>query len=87
MIADDMVLFAEASMEQMHKIMAILSVFSNASGQQINLAKSNIFFSNNVKQIASLANIAITSDLGRYLVFLPYMEESISSITDRYCIA
>lgn len=44
MIADDMVLFAEASMEQMQNIMAILSVFSNASEQRINLAKSNISF-------------------------------------------
>lgn len=70
--ADDLVLFAEASQEQINIIKTCLEKFSRASGQRINLKKSQIFFSKNVntaeaQRIATLANIPPTINLGKYL--------------------
>lgn len=43
--ADDLVLFSEASQDQIEVIKEFLEVFSVASGQKVSLSKSHIFFS------------------------------------------
>lgn len=48
--ADDLILFAEASVTQVRVIKKILERFCAASGQKVSLAKSKIFFSENVSQ-------------------------------------
>jgi len=48
LFADDLLLFAEASIEQAHCIMHCLYLFCEASGQKINNQKTQIFFSKNV---------------------------------------
>lgn len=70
--ADDMVLFAEATEEQMGTIKRCLNLFEEASGQKVSLQKSQMFFSNNVdpekaNRIAEIVGITRTTDLGRYL--------------------
>ena len=64
LFADDIVLCAEASIEQAR-------IFCKASGQKVNIQKSNIFFSKKVsgheaKEIAQVIGISSTTDLGRY---------------------
>ena len=70
--ADDIVLFAEASVEQAHVIQDCLARFCNASGEKISLPKSGVFFSKNVDEIvqhtiSEALNIEATTDLGMYL--------------------
>jgi len=50
LFADDLLLFAEASIEQAHCIMHCLNLFCEASGQKINNQKTQFFFSKNVDQ-------------------------------------
>jgi hypothetical protein len=50
LFADDLLLFAEASIEQAHCVMHCLDQFCQASGQKINNQKTQIFFSKNVDQ-------------------------------------
>jgi hypothetical protein len=50
LFADDLLLFAEASIEQAHCIMHCLDLFCEASGQKINSQKTQIFFSKNVDE-------------------------------------
>jgi hypothetical protein len=50
LFADDLLLFAEASIEQAHGIMHFLDLFCQASGQKINNQKTEIYFSKNVNQ-------------------------------------
>jgi len=45
LFADDLLLFAEASIEQAHCVMHFLDLFCQASGQKINSQKLQIFFS------------------------------------------
>lgn len=52
--ADDLILFAEASVGQIRVIRRVLEKFCLASGQKVSLEKSKIFFSNNVHR--DLAN-------------------------------
>lgn len=66
--ADDIVLFAEASVEQASLIRACLDRFCNASGQKASLP----YFSKNVEmdvqtEIGESLGMEITSDLGMYL--------------------
>lgn len=70
--ADDLVLVAEASMDQVGVIRDILDEFCAASGQKVNLGKSQVFFLDNVgavqgTRLSGLLGIAETKDLGRYL--------------------
>lgn len=70
--ANDLVLVAEASMDQVGVIRDILDEFCAASGQKVNLGKSQVFFSDNVgavqgTRLSGLLGIAETKDLGRYL--------------------
>lgn len=70
--ADDLILIAEASREQVDLIRSTLAEFCSALGQKVNLNKSQVFFSGNVDdaKASALSNslgIAKTNDLGRYL--------------------
>lgn len=56
MFADDILLVAEASTQQITHIKAIIDNFCTCSGQTINLGKSKIFFSKNT-------NPALASDI------------------------
>ena len=47
-LANDMMLFAEATKNQMQVILECLSCFCQASGQKVNFAKPSIYFSSNV---------------------------------------
>ncbi|XP_019200239.1 PREDICTED: uncharacterized protein LOC109193862 [Ipomoea nil] len=70
--ADDMVIFSEASLEQVAVIKQCLDRYCEASGQKISLGKSQVFFSRNTgpvlqDTIATELGIPPTADLGRYL--------------------
>ncbi|XP_061370519.1 uncharacterized protein LOC133313201 [Gastrolobium bilobum] len=72
LFADDIILCAEASLEQAHVINQVLRVFSDAFGQKISKEKTRVFFSKNVslgraKEISGSLGIGITPDLGKYL--------------------
>lgn len=70
--ADDLILIAEASRGQVDLIKNTLNEFCMASGQKVNLSKSQVFFSGNINDVdaTSLSDslgIAKTDDLGKYL--------------------
>lgn len=73
--ADDLVLFAEASISQAKILKWCMDEFCNQSGQTINFEKSIIYCSphtcrNDVKLISRVFGSPSTNDLGRYLVML-----------------
>ncbi|KAA3472427.1 reverse transcriptase [Gossypium australe] len=70
--ADDLVLFAEASMKQVDIIKETMNKFCEASGQKVSLDKSVMMVSANTreqkaKDLANRLGIKITKDLGKYL--------------------
>lgn len=70
--ADDLLLFGEASSEQIKVMRSCLENFCIASGQKVSLEKSRLLVSHNVhhvraSQLSSEACISLTSDLGKYL--------------------
>nr|KYP39528.1 Putative ribonuclease H protein At1g65750 family [Cajanus cajan] len=70
--ADDLVLFAEASLEQAEIIQSCLNAFYASSGQKINIEKTCVFFSKNVDfsvktSISSALGFQQIDDLGKYL--------------------
>lgn len=72
MFADYLLLFGEASVQQMKVIMSCLNTFCEASGQKVNIEKSQLYFLKNVcydmrSEIASVAGFKVVKDLGRYL--------------------
>lgn len=83
--ADDLILFAEASVAQIRVIRKVIERFCVASGQKVSLDKSKIFFSENVhrdlaKQISDESGIKSTKDLGKYLG-LPILHKRINKDT------
>lgn len=77
LFADDMVLFSEATEEQIVVIKNCLERFSEASGQRVSFTKSQITFSHNVNpvlanRISTIACMQQTEDMGRYLG-VPYI--------------
>lgn len=90
MFADDVVLFAEASIEQAQIIKECLETFCAASGQRINHAKSKILFSTNPSQseaetISDIIEIPITEDLGKYLG-VPTLSKKVTKATFQHVI-
>lgn len=80
--ADDVLLFAEASEEQVVLIKHILNLFCKFSGQKVSEAKTHIFFSKNVdgaikNHLACLSGFKLTEDLGKYLG-VPIIHERVS---------
>lgn len=72
LFADDMILFSQATSDQVQVIQNCLEAFGIASGQQVNLHKSQIMFSSNVYsdlagELSKRAGIARTENIGRYL--------------------
>ncbi|KAL2902408.1 hypothetical protein RDABS01_027490 [Bienertia sinuspersici] len=72
LFADDIVIFAEASVEQAQVIQDCLQRFCDASGEKVSCAKSRVFFSANTEpalqhEICNELNISQTEDLGFYL--------------------
>lgn len=83
--ADDLILFAEASVNQIRVIRKVLERFCTASGQKVSLEKSKIFFSSNVsldleKLISDESGIKATRDLGKYLG-MPVLHKRINKDT------
>nr|KYP71697.1 Retrovirus-related Pol polyprotein LINE-1 [Cajanus cajan] len=69
---DDLVLFAEASLDQVEIIQSCLNHFSASSGQKVSMEKTIIFFSKNVphttrEEISYSFGFQRTDNLGRYL--------------------
>ena len=83
--ADDLILFAEASVAQIRVIRGVLESFCKASGQRVSLEKSKIYFSKNVhrdleKLISDESGIKSTKDLGKYLG-MPVLQKQINKDT------
>ncbi|WZZ33856.1 hypothetical protein YC2023_017257 [Brassica napus] len=83
--ADDLILFAEASVVQVRVIRRVLETFCRASGQKVSLPKSKIFFSSNVSRergehISRESGIASTRELGKYLG-MPILQKRINKDT------
>lgn len=83
--ADDLILFAEASVAQVRVIRRVLEKFCRASGQKVSLWKSKIFFSSNVTRergelISRESGISSTRDLGKYLG-MPILQKRINKDT------
>lgn len=69
---DDLILFGEASVKQTRVMQEILSKFCGESGQKVNMAKSQAWFSPNttlgvIRIISTTFGIKFTGDLGKYL--------------------
>ncbi|GAU32101.1 hypothetical protein TSUD_358070 [Trifolium subterraneum] len=52
LFADDCFLFCRANLSESRKLMEVLKVYEDVSGQEINLSKSEVFFSRNISQAA-----------------------------------
>ncbi|XP_061342057.1 uncharacterized protein LOC133288347 [Gastrolobium bilobum] len=72
MFADDIILFAEASLSQMECITGCLEKFSRMSGQCVSMEKSCIYFSKNTTQeivstLADASGFKVVKGIGCYL--------------------
>jgi len=72
LFADDLLLFAETSIEQAHCVLHCLDTFCQASGQKINRNKTHVYFSKNVdtqlrEEILQHTGFNQVNSLGRYL--------------------
>ena len=70
--ADDLILFAEASVDQAQVIRECLDKFCAASGSKVSFDKSRVYFSENTNlelrdSICTELQMEATSDLGKYL--------------------
>lgn len=88
--ADDLMLFGEASVDQIRHIMWCMGEFSKSSGFCINLHKSLIFCSSNTmcrvkRRIGEVADIPVTENLGRYLG-IPVLHKRVTRDTFRYIL-
>lgn len=70
--ADDLIMFTEASEDQLNVVMNVLEDFCVCSGEKVNINKSAIFCSRNVSdtlasRLSEISGFNLTSDLGKYL--------------------
>lgn len=70
--ADDLILFAEASKQQLRVIKECFGYFCASSGQKVNLNKPRVFFSMNVRrdlaeEVSNMCTIHSRTNLGKYL--------------------
>ena len=88
--ADDLILFAKATREQVRIIKGVLELFCKISGQKINQNKSCIFFSKNVSnscqhELSSLMGFQLTNNLGRYLG-VPFLHERAKALDFQFIL-
>lgn len=79
--ADDVVFFVQAEKNNCLVLKKILEVFCGASGQQMNLDKSCVFFSANAKpelqeEISNAVGISASANPGKYLELPVYWKRS-----------
>jgi hypothetical protein len=72
--ADDLLLFADASVKSCRTILTVLEDFCSHSGQKVNLSKSKVLFSPNVApdvaaRLSGILGVSSTQDIGKYLSF------------------
>ncbi|GAU40243.1 hypothetical protein TSUD_219530 [Trifolium subterraneum] len=72
LFADDCFLFCRANLSESQKLMEVLKTYENASGQEINLSKSEVFFSRNIskeaqKDLPRLMGVRHVLGTGTYL--------------------
>lgn len=84
--ADDVLLFAKASVGQVSLIKQILDLFCRCSGQKLSEEKTRIYFSKNVgrhvrqeicQEICQESGFQMTEDLGKYLG-VPILHEKVN---------
>ncbi|KAL4353784.1 hypothetical protein GQ457_06G020480 [Hibiscus cannabinus] len=88
--ADDLVLFAEATTQQMRVIRSILQAFCDSSGHKVSSSKTTIFFSANTErmirqEIVSGFGFEEVNDLGKYLG-VPLLHSRVKKATFGYLI-
>lgn len=88
--ADDLILFAEATMEQASLIKETLKLFCESSGQRVSQDKTRVFFSKNVHwdqrgDISNELGFQSTDDLGKYLG-VPIFHKKVSRHTFNFVI-
>lgn len=71
-LANDLMLYSEASEEQVVCVKEILNIFCKSLGQQVNFNKSLMFVSPNVSEQVALSlsenlGVLLTKELGKYL--------------------
>lgn len=71
MFVDDLLLVGRASEEQLDMVMDVLNLFCKASGQDVSVEKTNIYFSKNVpdhlrQQLVMKSGFVETNKLGKY---------------------
>ncbi|XP_062093901.1 uncharacterized protein LOC133799929 [Humulus lupulus] len=70
--ADDIYLYCRATAEEAYHVVDALSIFQRASGQQVNLNKSSVFFSSNAgeacrREMCSILNMQEADEHSMYL--------------------
>ncbi|KAE8719829.1 hypothetical protein F3Y22_tig00109925pilonHSYRG00012 [Hibiscus syriacus] len=89
--ADDLVLLAEASIEQCDVIQGILELFCKSSGQKINMQKTTIYYSKNVdldlkNSINASFGFQEVQNLGKYLG-VPLLHSQITKASYSYIVS
>ena len=75
LFVDDSLIFCQATMEECHRLLAILEQYEVTSGQAINRQKTSVFFSRNTRanvkhNIRNLMGARIVDDCEKYLGLL-----------------
>lgn len=71
-LADDLLLFGKASVDQLAVILSFLDSSCDSLGQKVSVEKSRMLVSKNVHhsratELSNLSGFHLTSDLGKYL--------------------
>ena len=87
---DDLIIFFEASFDQVNMINSCLEIFSTLFGQNVRKEKTWVFFSRNmnhnkVRQLSENLKVQLTSILGKFLR-VPLHYKKVSKSTYRFII-
>lgn len=88
--ADDLLLFAEVSVDQVEVIQVVLDLFCRSSGEKVSVDKKRIYFSHNVswqvkEDISNPFGYRRTDDLGKYLG-IPILHKRVSNHTFQFLL-
>ncbi|KAF7839819.1 DNA polymerase alpha subunit B [Senna tora] len=88
--ADDLVIFLEASMNQVDIVKRVLNDFCSTSGQKVNKNKARVFFSKNVghtrvEELSQALGFEYTGDLRSYLG-VPILHQRVNKSTYNYIL-